>query len=217
MPSAAGAAPDAAATGYLALGDSYTIGEGVDPSKRWPVQLAAALRAPGIAVGTPRIIAGTGWTCDELDAAIDVAQAHEPLQGQAMVSLLIGVNDQYRGRTADSFRAPFAALLRRAAGFAGGAARRVMVLAIPDWGMTPFARVHGREPAQVAVQIDAFNAVAREECVAAGAHWVDIAAPYRARASEPEMLAGDGLHPSAAMYALWTALALPVAQGILRA
>ncbi len=217
MPSAAGDSPHPAATGFLALGDSYTIGEGVDPGARWPVQLAAALRGEGIALDPPQVIAGTGWTSDELDAAIDAAQAQGALEGQALASLLVGVNDQYRGRAADGFRAPFAALLKRAAGFAGGTAHRVLVLAIPDWGVTPFARAHGRDPARVAAQVDAFNAVAREECLAAGAHWVDIAAVYRARGAEPAMLADDGLHPAAAMHALWAAQVLPVARGILRA
>ncbi|KAF1684926.1 lysophospholipase [Pseudoxanthomonas broegbernensis] len=216
MPANAGAPPDRAAPGFLALGDSYTIGEGIGPSGRWPVQLAAALREEGIDPGPPRIVAATGWTTDELDAGIDVAQARAPLDRHALVSLLIGVNDQYRGRAPDSFRAPFAALLRRAAAFAGGRPRQVLVLAIPDWGVTPFARAHGRDPARVAVQIDAFNAVAREESLAAGAHWIDIAPLSRERGGEAAMLAADGLHPSAAMYALWAALALPAARRMLR-
>lgn len=216
MPSTAGTAPGHTATGYLALGDSYTIGEGVDPSARWPVLLADALRAEGIALEGPRIIATTGWTCDELDAGIDAAQAQAPLDGQALVSLLVGVNDQYRGRAAGDIRAPFAALLQRAVACTGGRPHRVLVLAIPDWGLTPFARIHGRDPARVAAQIDAFNAVAREESLAAGAHWIDIAPLYRAHGAEPDMLAADGLHPSAAMYALWAAHALPVARQALR-
>jgi lysophospholipase L1-like esterase len=207
----------ATAPAFLALGDSYTIGEGVDPAGRWPVRLAALLRDEGIAIGEPRIVATTGWTTDELDAGIDAAQAQAPIDGgHALVSLLVGVNNQYRGRPLDEFRAQFAALLRRAIGFAGGDARRVLVLAIPDWGVTPFVTAQSRDPARVAAQIDAFNAVCREEAAQAGAHWVDIAPVSRERGGEAGMLADDGLHPSAAMYALWAALALPAARQALR-
>ncbi|KAF1694919.1 SGNH/GDSL hydrolase family protein [Pseudoxanthomonas koreensis] len=207
----------ATAPAFLALGDSYTIGEGVDPDGRWPVLLAALLRAEGIAIGAPRIIATTGWTTDELDAGIDAAQAQAPLPADhALASLLVGVNNQYRGRPLDEFRAQFAALLQRATAFAGGQASRVLVLAIPDWGVTPFAAAQGRDPALVAMQIDGFNAVCCEEAARAGAHWVDTAAVSRARGGEARMLADDGLHPSAAMYALWAALALPAARQALR-
>ncbi len=207
----------ATAPAFLALGDSYTIGEGIDPAGRWPVQLAAALRGEGVAVGEPRIIATTGWTTDELAAGIDAAQAQAPLgDDHALVSLLIGVNNQYRGRPLDEFRAQFAALRRRATAFAGGDARRVLVLAIPDWGVTPFAFAQSRDRALVAAQIDAFNAVCRDEAVRAGARWIDIAPVSRERGGEAEMLADDGLHPSAAMYALWSSLALPAARQALR-
>ena len=203
---------------FLALGDSYTIGEGVEPHGRWPVQLAAALRAQGLPLGEPRIIATTGWTTDELDAGIDAAAAQVPIDdGHALVSLLIGVNNQYRGRPLDEFRAQFTALLARAAGFAGGDPRRVLVLAIPDWGVTPFAFAQSRDAALVGTQVDAFNAVCREEATRAGAHWVDIAPVSRERGGEAEMLVDDGLHPSAAMYALWSALAQPAARAALQA
>ena len=201
------------APAFLALGDSYTIGEGVAPSGRWPVQLAAALRGEGIDIGEPRIIATTGWTTDELDAGIDAAQAREAIGSQhALVSLLVGVNNQYRGRPLDEFRDQFAALLQRAAGFAGGHARRVLVLAIPDWGVTPFAFAQSRDAGLVGAQVDAFNSVCREEAARAGVHWIDIAPVSRARGGEAGMLVDDGLHPSAAMYALWTAQALPAAR-----
>ena len=174
MTTAAASAPPAPA--FLALGDSYTIGEGIAPAGRWPVQLAAALRAEGLAVDDPRIIATTGWTTDELDAGIDAAHAQSPIgDDHALASLLIGVNNQYRGRPQDEFRAQFAALLRRATGYAGGQPGRVLVLAIPDWGVTPFASAQSRDAAQVAAQIDGFNAVCREEAARAGAHWIDIA------------------------------------------
>ncbi|WP_372016672.1 SGNH/GDSL hydrolase family protein [Pseudoxanthomonas sp. 10H] len=214
MTAADGAPPQAPA--YLALGDSYTIGEGVEPAGRWPVQLAAALRGHGIVLADPRIIATTGWTTDELEAGIAAAHAQSPVAGDhALVSLLVGVNNQYRGRPLDEFRAQFAALLQRAIGYAAGQPGRVLVLAIPDWGVTPFAVAQSRDPALVAAQIDAFNAVCREEAMRAGAHWIDIAPASRERGAEAAMLVDDGLHPSAAMYALWTALALPAARAAL--
>ena len=197
---------------YLALGDSYTIGEGVPEERRWPVVLARALRVEGVALGEPRIIATTGWTTDELSAAIDAA---EPLGEWDFVSLLIGVNNQYRGRSLENYRAEFEALLLRAIGFAGGRADRVLVLAIPDWGVTPFAAASGRDLAQIARELDAFNAAAADICAAHGVAFVDIAPVARARGDEAAMLAGDGLHPSAAMYALWAEQALPVARRML--
>lgn len=197
---------------YLALGDSYTIGEGVAEDGRWPVQLARALRDEGIELADPRIIATTGWTTDELAAAIDAAG---PLGTYDLVSLLIGVNNQYRERGVEEYRGQFEALLRRAIGLAGGRADRVLVLSIPDWGVTPFAAASGRDRGVIAAELDAFNAAARFACRAAGVAFVDITPVSRARGHEPEMLAADGLHPSAAMYALWAQLALPVARDLL--
>lgn len=197
---------------YLALGDSYTIGEGVAEDGRWPVQLARALRDEGIELADPRIIATTGWTTDELAAAIDAAG---PLGTYDLVSLLIGVNNQYRERGVEEYRGQFEALLRRAIGLAGGRADRVLVLSIPDWGVTPFAAASGRDRGVIAAELDAFNAAARVASRAAGVAFVDITPVSRARGHEPEMLAADGLHPSAAMYALWAQLALPVARDLL--
>lgn len=197
---------------YLALGDSYTIGEGVPEHGRWPMQLAAALRGEGIDVADPRIVAVTGWTTDELDAAID---AENPSSDYGLVSLLIGVNNQYRGRSVDEYREQFAALLERAIGFAGGRADRVLALSIPDWGATRFGRDSGRDLAQVSRELDAFNAAARELCAARDVAFVDVMPVSRERGFEPGMLADDGLHPAAAMYAEWTRLALPAARRML--
>ncbi len=197
---------------WLALGDSYTVGEGVDPAGTWPMQLARALRAGGIALADPQVIATTGWTTDELDAAIDAAA---PAAGFDLCSLLIGVNNQYRGRGADEYREQFAALLERAVGFAGGDPGRTFVLSIPDWGVTPFAAGSGRDVAVIARELDAFNSVAARLCGERGVAFVDITPVSRARGGEPGMLAEDGLHPSAAMYAEWAALALPVVRRLL--
>ena len=199
---------------YLALGDSYTIGEGIPEDGRWPVVLARALRAEGVALEDPRIIATTGWTTDELAAAIDAA---EPLGEWDFVSLLVGVNNQYRGRSLENYREEFTTLLQRAIDFARGRAERVLVLAIPDWGVTPFGTASGRDVAQIARELDAFNAAAAAICAAHGVAFVDIAPVARVRGAEAAMLAEDGLHPSAAMYALWAAQALPVARRLLAA
>lgn len=197
---------------YLALGDSYTIGESVPEDGRWPVQLAAGLRERGVPVAEPRIIATTGWTTDELSAAMDAA---EPLGQWDFVSLLIGVNNQYRGRSLAEYELQFAGLLERAIEFARGEASRVIVLAIPDWGVTPFAIQSGRDRGQIAAQLDALNLSAQRMTEARGARFVDTAPASRERGGEVAMLADDGLHPSAALYALWAAAAMPAAQAAL--
>ena len=205
------ASPPAAEVRMLALGDSYTIGEGVAADDRWPVRLAAMLRARGISVAAPVIVARTGWTTDELSAGIDAAR---PEGSYGLVTLLIGVNNQYRGRSADEYRTQFRALLSRAIGFAESKASRVIVVSIPDWGVTPFAQ--GRDRTRIGTEIDAFNAINREETLNVGAHYVDVAPMSRRAATEKDLIAGDGLHPSAAMYAEWARLALPVAVEALR-
>jgi lysophospholipase L1-like esterase len=193
----------------LALGDSYTIGESVPVEERWPNQLARLLRAEGVAVADPQIIAKTGWTTDELNAAIDAAAPQGPYE---LVTLLIGVNNQYRGRSADEYRTQFAALLERAIGFAGGNAARVVVLSIPDWGVTPFAE--GRDRGKVAGEIDRFNAINREETTRAGARYVDVTPT--SRGNDPALVADDKLHPSGKQYTAWARLALPEALSALR-
>lgn len=193
----------------LALGDSYTIGESVAVEERWPNQLARALRAEGIALTDPEIIAKTGWTTDELNAAINAAAPKGPYD---LVTLLIGVNNQYRGRDAEEYRRQFAALLQRAIGFAGGDAKNVVVVSIPDWGVTPFAE--GRDRAKIAGEIDRYNAINREETARAGARYVDITPG--SRRNDPALVAGDGLHPSAVQYGEWTKAILPEARAALR-
>ena len=206
-------ATDPTALTYLALGDSYTIGEGVAPGERWPVLMTLALRGEGVPLEFPRTLATTGWTTDELATAMDAATP--PLGRYDFVSLLIGVNNQYRGRSTADYRGEFHELLRRAVALAGGRADRVLVLSIPDWGVTPFARAQGHDPATVAAELDAYNAVAAELCAAHGVAFVDITPASRARGAEPGMLVDDGLHPSAAMYALWATQAAPVARRLL--
>lgn len=190
---------------YLALGDSYTIGEAVPATGRWPAQLVHQLRARGVAIDDPQIIAVTGWTTDELSAGMDAATLSPPYD---LVTLLIGVNNQYRGRAAGEFRTQFSGLLRRAIDLAGGRAGHVVAVSIPDWGVTRFAREQDRDPAQIAYALDVYNAIARDEAGRAGTRWVDIT-PISRR--HPELVAGDGLHPSAGQYALWTEAILPAA------
>ncbi len=197
---------------YLALGDSYTIGEGVPAAGTWPFQLAAALRARGLALADPEVIATTGWTTDELAAAIDAAAPRGPY---ALASLLIGVNNQYRGRPLAEYRQQFEQLLQRAVGLAAEDPRRVLVLSIPDWGVTPYAAAHGRDAGVIACEIDDFNAAARACCGDYGVAFVDITPASRAQGAEAAMLVDDGLHPSAAMYRLWVEQALPVAADLL--
>ena len=192
---------------FLALGDSYTIGEGVAPAERWPAQLAALLRARGVDLAEPEIVARTGWTTDELAEGVALAA---PARSYEFVTLLIGVNNQYRGRPADEYREQFRQLLASAERFAGGDARRVLVVSIPDWGVTAFAA--DRDRAGIARAIDAFNAINREESAIAGTWYGDITPLSRERRAHWE--AADSLHPSAAQYTAWAYHLEPVAAGI---
>jgi lysophospholipase L1-like esterase len=180
---------------FLALGDSYTVGESVAEHERWPVQLAAMLRDTGLAIAEPEIIARTGWTTGELHAGIDEAGPVGPFD---LVLLLIGVNNQYRGLPIGEYRSEFRALLASSIGFAGGDVGRVVVVSIPDWSVTPFAQ--GRATEQIAAEIDQFNEVNRSEATAAGARYLDITGVSREAAAETALIAGDGLHPSGAIY-----------------
>jgi lysophospholipase L1-like esterase len=189
----------------LALGDSYTIGEAVLPEDGWVGQLTDALRLLGAATPEHRILARTGWSTAELSAAMDEAKLEGPFD---LVTLLIGVNDQYRARNAEEYQAEFRALLDRAAGLAAGASR-VVVVSIPDWGVTPFAASRNR--VQIAHEIDEFNARNRAETERAGARYVDVTPISRRAAAEAALTATDGLHPSRAMYAEWVRLVMPVA------
>jgi lysophospholipase L1-like esterase len=195
----------------LALGDSYTIGESVPEAERWPVQLVAMLSKRGFALDPPQIIARTGWTTDELSAAI---AERSPGGTYQLVTLLIGVNNQYRGRDSENYREEFRALLNQAIAFADRRAERVIVLSIPDWGVTPTAE--GRDRAKIAEEIDHFNRINWEETSRAGARYVDVTPISRRAAREPRLVADDGLHPSGEMYRLWTEKVLPEAISALR-
>jgi lysophospholipase L1-like esterase len=192
------------------LGDSYTIGEGVDPALRWPVRLAERLRSAGVAIATPEIVARTGWTTSELAVGIDGATPQGPFD---IVTLLIGVNDQFRGRPVELFRQGFNSLLQRAIAFAGDSPSTVVVVSIPDWGVTPFAS--GMDRGRIAAEIDLYNQTAREETVLSGARFIDITGISREAETDLELLGPDRLHPSGVMYGRWVDLIVPVAVEIL--
>jgi lysophospholipase L1-like esterase len=192
----------------LSLGDSYTIGEGVAAEERWPVQMVKELNDGGHTFATPQIIAKTGWTTDELQAGIKEQELAEKYD---WVTLLIGVNNQYRQRDREEYRQQFRELVKLAIEKADRNPRRVIVLSIPDWGVTPFATKRNRDPATIAQEIDCFNQIALEETELLHAHFIDITKLSREAANEPEkFLVADQLHPSGEMYKQWAKLAAAV-------
>jgi lysophospholipase L1-like esterase len=195
---------------YLALGDSYTIGESVSAEERWPNQLATLLQAEGLQTEV-HILARTGWTVTELWEGI---QANLPKGTYDLVTLLIGVNDQYRDYPVDGYRKDFRFMLGKAIAYAGGNPNKVVVLSIPDWGVTPFAA--DRDYQQITKQIDHFNVVNGEESQKAGVHYVDVTSISREAVSDAALIASDGLHPSGKMYAMWAEKVLPVVGEMIR-
>ena len=187
---------------YLALGDSYTIGEGVELSDRYPVQLVQEWnKTSKNQFASPLIIAKTGWTVDELEAGIQATPT--AAEGYDLVTLLIGVNNQYRGRTVESYAQDFEKMLLRAIAFARGNKAQVIVLSIPDWGVTPFAISKGVNPTQVANQIDSYNETKKAICAKNGVKYIDITAEYRIAGALPEGVVADELHPSSLIYKSW--------------
>src|SRR5258706_1054339 len=182
---------------YLALGDSYTIGESVSESESFPKQLAALLKQRSYDAEVT-MIARTGWTTDELWQRVQKARPQAPYK---LVSLLIGVNNQYRGYDINKYRESFCFLLNKSVEYAAGDKDRVFVLSIPDWGVTQFAA--DRDVIQISSEIDAFNAVNYQETETAGVHYVDITPISRWALEDPSLIAHDGLHPSGKMYGLW--------------
>ena len=195
---------------YLALGDSYTIGEGVTDEERWPSRLVGLLAPRGLQVGPPHYVAQTAWTTDELSDAIDAARPAGPFD---LVTLLIGVNDQYRARPVSSFEGEFATLVKRSIAFAGKRPERTIVVSIPDWGATPFAE--GRDRDVIGRDIAAYNTKAESIVRKLGAHWVDVTEASRAMLTDASLVATDGLHPTGEMYRRWAELICPVAANAL--
>ncbi len=183
---------------YLALGDSYTIGEQVSLSKSFPYQTVQLLRKARFNFYAPEIIATTGWVTDELKRAIDESIL---LPSYDFVSLLIGVNNQYQGGSVEEFRVHFRVLLELAVQRAGGVANNVIVLSIPDWGVTPFA-VH-KSPEKIRSEIDMYNFICQAEADYFQTHFIDITTAQRQDGNSDDFLATDKLHPSGKEYAKW--------------
>ncbi len=182
----------------LALGDSYTIGESVPIYESFPYQTVQLLRKKGMNVHAAEIIAKTGWTTDELMDGIEKTTFVQPYD---IVSLLIGVNNQYRGKDPSAYEQEFEKLLKKAIAFAGGNKQHVFVLSIPDWGATPFAA--SRDRVKIGKEIDLFNAINRKITEAAGIAYISITEGSREATSNPLLVAKDGLHPSGIEYGRW--------------
>jgi len=190
--------PDTGTHHYLALGDSYTIGQSVSPGDSYPVQLTNFLIRSGFHVPDPTIIAVTGWTTDDLIAGI--AGSNITNNKYDIVTLLIGVNDQYDGLTQEHYRANFIHLLHTAINFARADSTRVFVLSIPDYGVTPFGK---SRQSFISPEIDQFNTINKQESLNAGVNYLNITGISREAATDLSLVADDGLHPSGKMYTLW--------------
>jgi len=195
---------------YLALGDSYTIGQSVPETDRYPVQAVKLLRDNGIAMADPLIIARTGWTTDELNSGIQDANVQGTFD---VVTLLIGVNDQYRGRAVEFYKPAFTLLLEQAIAFAGGHSDRVIVISIPDWSAVPYA--NGRDKEEISYQIDNYNAANRKIAKKFKVHYLDITPGTRSVAGDPTLVASDGLHYSGKEMAVWSGKLAGMLQAIL--
>ncbi len=193
--------PDSDKLTYLALGDSYTIGEGVEEADRYPNQTVELLDIAGIEFASPQIIARTGWTTDELQNGI--ASANIDDKSYDLVTLLIGVNNQFRGRSVANYAEEFEMLLKQAIAFAGGETNRVVVLSIPDWGITPFAIERGTDQEKVAREIDNYNQTKASISQRLGVHYIDITEDYRRFGADEESLVSDKVHPSGLVYKSW--------------
>ena len=185
----------------LCLGDSYTTGESVLPAQNFPNQTVQLLRQSNYQFEDPEIVAKTGWTTDELQNAINHHSFKSPYD---FVTLLIGVNDQYRGRTIEDYRPAFESLLKQAIQFANGKANHVTVLSIPDWGITPFAKNDpGKDQQQIATEIEMYNKANKEIAEFYQANYLDITPGSRKAINDLSLLASDSLHPSGKEYANW--------------
>jgi lysophospholipase L1-like esterase len=182
---------------FLALGDSYTIGESVAVEERWPVQLAKALRKRGIDCSDPTIIATTGWRTDDLKNALEKAKLKPEY---TLVALLIGVNNFYQGKSAESYAPEFEELLLTAIALAGGDKSRVFVVSIPDYGYTPFGKDKQKT---ISAGIDTYNAINKSITQKLGVKYIYITDISRKGLTDPNLVAGDGLHPSGKMYSEW--------------
>ena len=184
---------------YLALGDSYTIGEGVPLHESFPYQVVQLLRRTGYMFHAPEIVANTGWTTDELLSNLSATRL---LPSYDAVSLLIGVNNQYRGRSLEEYHQQFETLIKKAIRLSGNSPSRVIVLSIPDWGVTPYASEKDRN--KIAEDIDDFNLINRSISLQHHTHYIDVTPGSRVAATDSSLIASDGLHPSGIEYARWS-------------
>ena len=192
-------------THFLALGDSYTIGESVAVAQRWPEQLVVDLKNKGLRIDSLQIIAKTGWTTDELLQGISKSAL---VPEYDLVTLMIGVNNQYRGRSLDNFREELSVLMEKSIQFAGGDPTRVFVVSIPDWGVTPFAKT--RDRVQISHAIDNFNVEIQKQCQSRALRYIDVTEVSRQAVTDSSLVASDGLHPSGQMYSLWVEKMSPI-------
>lgn len=190
---------------YLALGDSYTVGEAISQKESFPYQLTDHLNANGVKTSEPEIVAYTGWTSSNLIEGINQSKLKEKYD---FVTLLIGVNNQYTNASKETYRKEFAELLNTAVSFSAGGRATVFVISIPDWGVTPFGQL--KNPKEVAIEIDAFNAINREEAFNARVHYIDITPGSRLAENDQSLTSADSLHPSGKMYAEWVKQLLPL-------
>jgi lysophospholipase L1-like esterase len=199
----------------LNLGDSYTIGEAVMDTDRFPMQAVAMLKKKGINFHTPNIIAKTGWTTDELNAAIQDEKLTKKFD---FVTLLIGVNNQYRQRDLDNYKTEFTDLLKQAIAFADGKRERVIVLSIPDWGVTPFVSQDAKKRSgeQIGEEIKQFNEASKEICAAISIKYIDIFPHSQTAKEDLSLITKDGLHPSELMYKHWAMLVARYIEEILK-
>lgn len=205
-----GSANDTART-YLALGDSYTIGQSVGITERFPAQTNTLLKSTGIKMAEPRYIATTGWRTNDLAAAINSQNPQGPFD---VVSLLIGVNDQYQLRDTNGYRERFRQLLLKSISLAGNKRNHVFVLSIPDYSVTPFAA--SSDTAFIRIQIDQFNAINRQVTTMESCNYLDITASTREAAYDLSLLASDRLHPSGKEYGKWAGWLAPMMSSVLR-
>lgn len=183
---------------YLALGDSYTIGEAIPLDESFPYQTVQLLRKNGLHIHAPEIVARTGWTTLELAEHILHTRFSE---GYDFVTLLIGVNNQYRGNSADDYKNDFEFLLKKALHFADDKNDHVIVLSIPDWSVTPFAKEHNAK--KISEEINTFNNINAAIATQYKVHYINIAESTRESANDESFITTDGLHPSGKEYAKW--------------
>ena len=189
---------------YLALGDSYTIGEKVDKSQRWPMQLVDSLQERSIEIEKPKIIAKTGWTTNDLLKAV---KEQSPKKNFDLVTLLIGVNNQYQGKPIQQYRREFTKLLNKSIVFAKGNRQRVFVISIPDYGVTPFGQQ--KDPEKIAEELTQYNKIAREIAEEKGITFINITPISLQAKTDSTLIAEDDLHPSGKMYRQWVKKIIP--------